>query len=120
MKGDGLLCKRINAIISSNFYITLHKLAHSIGIDRRKIEIALRERYGYGFRDLKNKARLSHIMKLLEKNARIRDIAKGVGVTPNALSRFIRSKKGTSARELRNNYEMIRKRPALHSRSVHI
>ena len=108
MRGDmNLLYKQVNDLISSKLCIKLHELADSIGIDRRKIEGALRERYGYGFREFKNQARQKRINKLLaEKRISIKDIAIKMGVTPNALSRFIRTRMGKCSRELRNNHGM--------------
>jgi transcriptional regulator GlxA family with amidase domain len=113
MKGEqmnkeaNLLCRRIDALVSANPCVTLPDLAGTIGVDRRKIERAIRERYGYGFRELKNRARLNVIAAFLnEERPRmlIKNIAVAVGVTPNALSRFIRSMTGRCARELlRNN-----------------
>jgi plasmid maintenance system antidote protein VapI len=103
MKSDPrLLCEQINTLISSDLNLTLPKLANLIGIDRRRIEKSLREQYCCGFREFKNQARLNYIMELLARNIRINDIANAVGVTPNAISRFIRKMKGKCARELRN------------------
>jgi AraC-like DNA-binding protein len=101
-----LLCKRINDMISSNPCMTLPKLAQLSGINRWKIENILREQLGYGFRELNNRARLNSIMPfLIDDNARIaiKDIACKMGISPNALSRFIHSMTGKSARELRDS-----------------
>jgi hypothetical protein len=106
------LHKRIDDLISANPSITLQELARSMGIDRHKIESAIQEHYGYGFRELKNWARLNLIVSLLtEQGPRIflNEIAITVGLTPNALYRFIRSMTGRCARELRGNKDRIRK-----------
>jgi AraC-like DNA-binding protein len=106
-----LLCRQIDLLISSNPRVTLSELSHSIGMDRRRIEYALREKYGCSFREFKNRARLNHVMALLtEENTRIsiKEVATTIGITPNALSRFIRSKTGNCAKELRSNKGIIR------------
>jgi methylphosphotriester-DNA--protein-cysteine methyltransferase len=90
---------------------TLPDLANSVGVNRWNIENALREETGCGFRELKNQARFGYIAaRLAEENTRvsIKDMAKSFGITPNALSRFIRSKAGKSARELRRKKSLHR------------
>jgi AraC-like DNA-binding protein len=112
MRSDlSFLHKQIKASISTNPCITLHALAVSFDIDRRKIEGCLQEMYGCGFRELKNQIRLNYIIVLLTKsNPRmsIKEIAAIVGLSPNHLSRFIRSMTGRCARELRDDKEPFR------------
>jgi len=101
-----LINKRISELVFANPCLTLPELAISLGIDRRKIEEALKKQYGHGFRALKNKVRLDYIIKLLVKdNPRnsIKEIATAVDMHPNNLSRFIRMMTGCCARELRND-----------------
>jgi AraC-like DNA-binding protein len=101
-----LIHKRITALIFSNPCITLQELAVSLGIDRKKIEGALKEQYGYGFRELKNRVRLNYVAELLTKDApriSIKEIAAAVNINPTNISRFIRSMTGCCPSELRGN-----------------
>jgi AraC-like DNA-binding protein len=101
-----LIHKRITALISANPCIKLQELAVSLGIDRYKIEEALKEQYGCGYRELKNRVRLNYVVELLTKDGPgtpIKEIAAAINIKPNNLSRFVRSMTGCCARELRDN-----------------
>jgi hypothetical protein len=47
-----LPCERAASLLSANPSSTLHEVAHSIGTDRHKIQRAIREQYGFCFREL--------------------------------------------------------------------
>jgi methylphosphotriester-DNA--protein-cysteine methyltransferase len=100
-----LLSQRVNALLSNNPKLTLKALARSIGIDRHKIEHAIRKQYSLSFRDLKKRTQLKRVLKLLEEhpNSYIKEIASEVGFTPNHLSRFIRSLTGRCATEIQRH-----------------
>jgi AraC-like DNA-binding protein len=101
-----LIHKRIIAFVSANPRITLPELALSLDIERHKIEGALKERYGYGFRELKNRIRLNYVVDMLTENsqrASIKELAAAVNINPTNLSRFIRAKTGCCPRELRGD-----------------
>jgi AraC-like DNA-binding protein len=113
--GTHLLCKRISALISSNLNMTLRETANAVGINRRYIQDALRQRYGFSFREFKNQTRLNYITSLLTEegaHTKIKEIARTIGVTPNALSRFVRSRMGNCPRELRDDKDIIRQKQA--------
>ncbi|MBN1570355.1 MAG: AraC family transcriptional regulator [Acidobacteria bacterium] len=98
-----LLPNKIQELLAANPDLKLQMVAHSIGIDRHKIENTIRDCYGCTFREFKNEFRLKQVIEVLEKepDTRIKELAADIGLTPNALSRFIKSMTGRSARELR-------------------
>jgi AraC-like DNA-binding protein len=106
------LYKRIDALLFANPCIMLPELAVSLGIDRRRIEGALQERYGCGFRTHKNRVRLSRIISLLAEDdprISIKEIAAAVDIIPNNLHRFVRSMTGCCIRELRGDERSFQK-----------
>jgi transcriptional regulator GlxA family with amidase domain len=104
-EGMQLLCERAASLLSANPSLTLHEIARTIGTDRHNIEHALRERWGISFRELKIKARLKGALTLLKEQPGryVKEIAADVGLTPNHLSRFIRSMTGHCATESRRH-----------------
>jgi len=98
-----LISTRVDSLLLVDQSLTLQEIAHSIGIDRHKIEAAIQERYSFSFRELKKQVRLKRAVALLEKQPRcyIKEISAVLGVTPNYLSRFIKSMTGHCATELR-------------------
>lgn len=99
-----LLCERAASLLSANPSSTLHEVARSIGTDRHKIQRAIREQYGFCFRELKKRIRLTKALTLLTNercSPYVKEIAAEIGITPNALSRFIRSMTGRCPTDLR-------------------
>jgi transcriptional regulator GlxA family with amidase domain len=98
------LCDQVGTMICSNPCLTLRELARSIGTDRHNIEHAMRKHCSPSFRELKKQARLNRAMILLLEGPihySVKEIAADIGVTPNALSRFIKLMTGYGATELR-------------------
>jgi AraC-like DNA-binding protein len=97
------LSQKVGYLLSANPGLTLKEIARSVGVDRHKIEWAVRQQYGFSFRELKKRTKLKRVTKLLLERQRsfcIKEIAFEVGLTPNALSRFIKSMTGKCATEL--------------------
>ena len=101
-----LLFNKIEHRIAADPSLSLRALSATFAIDRHIIEHAVREHAGFTFRELKKGARLKRALMLLSAErprSFIKDVAPAVGLTPNALSRFIRSATGCSATELRSS-----------------
>jgi AraC-like DNA-binding protein len=94
---------RIDCLLYADPQITLQGVARAIGTDRHNIEHAVRERRGFTFRELKKQVRVKRALLLIEEQPRIyiKEIAAKVGLTPNHLSRLIRSVTGCCATKLR-------------------
>ena len=104
MKYTGSVFNHIDSLISANPRLRLQELAQTVGIDRHQIEQEIRERCGFCYGELKRRARLKRVLALLlEENPSrsVKEIAAEVGLTPNHLSRFVRSMTGHRASELR-------------------
>jgi AraC-like DNA-binding protein len=104
------LCKQIESLILAKPCIALRELSSSIGVNRQKIEYAIRMQYNFNFRQLKKYALMNQVRELLFANAPhlfIKEIAAVVGMTPNALSRFVKSMTGYTASEIRNHSPLI-------------
>jgi AraC-like DNA-binding protein len=96
--------REISSLLTSNPHLTLKQIACLAGVDRHKIQREIRERHGCSFRALKNDIRLARACALLtEQHPKycIKEIAAEIGITPNALSRLIKSMTGYCATELR-------------------
>jgi transcriptional regulator GlxA family with amidase domain len=96
--------REVAILLSSNPRLTLMQIARQSGADRRKIQRAIREKYRCGFKRLKNAVRLKRVQTLLtEKRQKysVKEIAAEIGVTPNALSRFVKTMTGHCPTELR-------------------
>jgi transcriptional regulator GlxA family with amidase domain len=81
-------------MLSANPRLTLAEIAHRTGTDRRKIQRIIKAQYGCGFKGLKNAIRLQRAQALLtdlHRKYSVKEVAAEVGVTPNALSRFIKT-----------------------------
>jgi AraC-like DNA-binding protein len=101
-----LLFDHILSVLLSNPEISLTNISSSIGVDRHKIEAAVRIHGGISFRELKNRSRLKKALLLLHNNPinpSIKEIAARLKMSPNALSRFIKTMTGHSATYLLTN-----------------
>jgi AraC-like DNA-binding protein len=101
-----LLFKKIEHMIGADPSLSLRALSATFGVDRHIIEHAVGEHAGFTFRELKKGARLKRALILLSAErprSFVKEVAPAVGLTPNALSRFIRSATGCSATELRSS-----------------
>jgi AraC-like DNA-binding protein len=101
-----LLFRNIEDMISVDPSLSLRALSAAFAVDRHIIEHAVREHAGFTFSGLKRDARLKRALFLLSgerSRSLIKEVAAAVGLTPNALSRFIRSATGCSATELRSS-----------------
>lgn len=97
------LFDRIDSLLSNDLTLTLQDLARLTATDRHQIERAFKAVCGQTFRQTKNNMRFNKAKQLLEERpmqGAVKEIASNLGVTPNSLSRFIKSKAGCSAREL--------------------
>jgi AraC-like DNA-binding protein len=96
--------KTIEGFLSANPNLTLQDISHLIGVNRQTIEGVVREDLGFGFRELKKRSRLKRAAALLldkQKKHTVKETAASVGLTPNALSRFIKKMTGYSPTALR-------------------
>jgi len=99
------LCERVVALLFSKSDLSLQEIARSVGTDRHKIEQAVTGQYGFCFCELKKRARLNRALKLLREEQPVRyvkEIAAELGITPNALSRLVKSMTGRCPTDLRN------------------
>ena len=99
------LCEKVISLLLSKSDLSLQEIARSIGTDRHKIEQAVAEQCGFCFRELKKRARLNHALRLLKEEQPVRyvkEIAAELGITPNALSRSVKSMTGRCPTDLRN------------------
>jgi methylphosphotriester-DNA--protein-cysteine methyltransferase len=82
------------------------QLSRTIGVDRHIIECTIRAHLGITFRELQKKMRLKQALALLLEEQRdnsLKETAAIMGITPNALSRLIKSSTGYTATELRHH-----------------
>jgi methylphosphotriester-DNA--protein-cysteine methyltransferase len=96
--------EKIALLLSSNPYLTLQEIAHSIGVDRHIIQCAIREHYGLGFRRLRRTIRVNRACAILgEENPQcyVKEVAAELGISPNYLSRLIKSTVGITPTGLR-------------------
>ena len=99
------ISQKIVMLLSSNPQLTLKEIARVIAADRHIVQRAVREQYGCSFRYLRNAIRISYISALLREEHRqyyIKEIAADIGITPNALSRFVKTMTGRYPTELRS------------------
>jgi AraC-like DNA-binding protein len=97
-------CKEVFLLLSSNPRLTLKEIAILTNIDRHKIQHAIREQYGFGFKELRKAIRFDLAILLLSEKPRkyrIKEVAVKLGLTPNYLSRLIKSMSGCCATDLR-------------------
>ncbi len=91
-------------LLSSDPGLTLKEIAVLTGNDRHKIQKAIREQYGCGFRSLKKAIRLRSACAFLKGDRSqycVKEIAAELGVTPNYLSRLVKSMTGSCPTDLR-------------------
>ena len=88
-----LLAERVSSRLADDPGVKLRELSKEFGIDRHMIERALRETRQIGFRQLKQEVRLAYARKFLGALA-VKEVACQLGMSPNALSRFIKAKTG--------------------------
>jgi YesN/AraC family two-component response regulator len=96
--------KEVALLLSSNLRLTLKEIGRFIGIDRHKIQHAVREHHGCSFRVLKQRIKFARAHELLiEKPHKyfVKEVAAEIGVTANALSRFFKTMTGHSPTKLR-------------------
>jgi|WetSurMetagenome_2_1015567.scaffolds.fasta_scaffold261487_1 AraC-like DNA-binding protein len=99
------IAQEIVMLLCSNPQLTLKDIACVVAVDRHSIQKAIREQYRCSFRYLQNQIRLSYVRSLLrEEHCRycIKEIAESMGITPNALSRFVKTMTGHYPTELRS------------------
>jgi hypothetical protein len=97
------LFNNIVDLLSANPQISLYAISSTMRIERHKIEQAVRIHSGLCYRDLKNMLRLKQALALLHNeqlSLSIKQIAAKMDMTPNALSRFIKTMTGRSASEI--------------------
>jgi AraC-like DNA-binding protein len=94
----------IAAQVSADSGMKLHNLARILGVDRHTIETAVRQVLGIRFCDFKKTKRVTRAVRLLRRRQQplyVREIAYVLGLSPNALSRLIKSVTGESPRQIR-------------------
>lgn len=98
------LSKDIVMRLASNLRLKLGDVARLTGISRHRIQRAIKEECGCSFRDLKKRIQIDYVNRFLSDSHRIysiKEIAAAIGITPNALSRFIKVATGYYPTELR-------------------
>ena len=100
-KDAQLLFERIGTLLSSNPGLSLKEAARALGTNRHKIECALRESAGTGFRNLKKTVRLKRALALISGERSAKEVAADVGLSPNYLSVFLRPMTGRCLSQLR-------------------